>query len=118
MSFISKSDGRSHNAGFFLESEVDVVRKTKTIKADMGVVVGDKKIVPAGTAWPADDETAEGIVYEDVDVTTGDMPGSVVIEGRVYADRVSDTVTTSKTTLAGKGITFIEKVPEIKRGEE
>lgn len=44
-----------------------------------------RKYVTAGAIFPANDAAAIGIVYEDVDVTSGDMPGSVVTAGAVYA---------------------------------
>lgn len=112
MSFISSEKGRGFNAGYFLESEVGVVRKTATIEATKGVAVGDRKIVPAGTVIES-----KGIVYEDVDVTTGDMPGSLVVAGRVYKTRLpsesQSTVDELATTL--KTITVIERVPTVTR---
>ena len=44
-----------------------------------------------GTIYPSNDTNAEGIVYEDIDVTTGDMPASVVLNGIVYEDRLAIT---------------------------
>ena len=40
-----------------------------------------RKIVKAGTVFPANDATAVGIVLNDVDVTYGDVNGAVVIHG-------------------------------------
>ncbi len=40
-----------------------------------------KKIVKAGTILPANDETADGVLLHDVDVTYGDAPGTLVIHG-------------------------------------
>ena len=34
------------------------------------------KIVPAGTPFPANDDTCVGYLLEDVDVTRGDAPGT------------------------------------------
>lgn len=111
MSFISNEKGRGFNAGYFLESEVGVVRKTATIEATKGVAVGDRKIVPAGTVIES-----KGIVYEDVDVTTGDMPGSLVVAGRVYKDRLptesKEKVDALKETL---DIIVIDSVPTVTR---
>jgi hypothetical protein len=44
-----------------------------------------------GTAYPSNDANAIGLTYEDVDVTTGNMPGSVVTKGIVYEDRLAIT---------------------------
>ena len=112
MSFISHEKGRGFNAGYFLESEVGVVRKTYTIPTSEGKAVGDRKIVPAGTVI-----TGKGIVYEDVDVTTGDMPGSLVVAGRVYKTRLPSESQEAVATLAEtlKGITVIDAVPAVTR---
>ena len=62
---------------------------TKEI-SDAGVTANadGKKIVPAGTVWPANDATAEGIVFNDVDVTTGPQPGAVLVEGYIIEARL------------------------------
>lgn len=50
------------------------------------------KIVKAGTPYPSNDENCEGYVLEDVDVTNGDAPATVVFEG---------TLDNAKLTLNG-----------------
>lgn len=109
MSFIGSIEtGRLYESGWFLESEVGVVRKTQQISA-IGATTAENggKYVPMGTIWPSNDANAVGIVYEDVDVSTGDMPGSVVMEGRVYSDRLPVALATAaKTALEGKGFKF------------
>lgn len=117
MAFIGEVvKGRTFQAGYFLESEVDVVRKTRQITDADAVDVNGAKIVLSGTAWPANDGTAVGFVYEDIDVTNGDMPGSVVLAGRVYEDRLPVALDpAAKTALEGLGFTFIATVPEIER---
>lgn len=42
--------------------------------------------------------TPTGILYKTVDVTDGDQPGSLIVEGYVRADRVLDTYETSTIT--------------------
>lgn len=115
MSFIreiSKGTGQ----GYFLESEVGVVRKTRQISAENAVERNDEKYVVEGTIWPANDSTAAGIVYEDVNVTSGDMPGSVVLAGRVYEDRLPVAISSAaKTALAASGFTFIANSPNTTR---
>lgn len=95
MSFIyDKVEGRSFRAGAFLAVDEPVTRKTKQIAQNSALVVtaeNGAKYVPAGTAYPTNDGNAIGIVYEDVDVTSGDMPGSVVTEGTVYEDKLAIT---------------------------
>lgn len=40
-----------------------------------------KKIVKAGTPFPSNDKDALGVIFEDVDVTLGDAPGTYIYEG-------------------------------------
>ncbi len=89
MSFIGSKQGTIYAPGYFLAHE-ECVRETKEIPATMGVTVGVTKYVPMGKCFPSADGNAVGIVYEDVDVTTGNMPGSVVTKGVVYEDRLAD----------------------------
>jgi len=91
MSFIfDKEQAGTYRPGWFLAVDEPVTRKTKQI-AQSGAVTADDgaKYVPMGTAWPSNDANAVGIVYEDVDVTSGDMPGSVVMGGTIYEDRLA-----------------------------
>ncbi len=109
MSFIGNvQKGQTFAPGYFLAHE-ECVRKTRQIpQAGAKTATNGAKYVPMGTIYPANDATAEGIVYEDVDVTTGDMPGSVVLSGTVYEDRLPVTIAeAAKTALTGKGFTFI-----------
>lgn len=94
--------------GYFLAHE-ECVRKTKTIPQTGATTRADgAKYVKMGTPFPANDATAIGIVYEDVDVTTGNMPGSVVLSGVVYEGRLPVTLAAAaKTALEGKGFTFV-----------
>jgi len=92
MSFITnKTEGKEYAPGYFLDHE-ECVRKTTEIPASMAVTAADgSKYVPMGVAYPSNDGNAVGIVYEDVDVTSGNMPGSVVYKGRVIEDRLAIT---------------------------
>lgn len=93
MSFIYGPDkGVMYEAGWFLAVDEPVTRVTKTIPQSGAVTAGNgSKYVPMGVAYPSNDAYATGIVYEDVDVTSGDMPGSVVTKGVVYEDRLAIT---------------------------
>lgn len=109
MSFISENKGRIHAAGWFLANPENCERRTRQMSADKGVS-GDygTKYIPMGTVYPANDSTAEGIVYEDVEVTNGDMPGSVVLSGTVYENRLPVAIAdAAKTALTAKGFKFI-----------
>ena len=93
MSFINAGalQGKGYAPGWFLADNEHCERKTRQIAQTSGVEANGAKYVPMGSAWPSNDGNAVGIVYEDVDVTTGDMPGSVVLSGTVYEDRLAVT---------------------------
>ena len=109
--------GKAYAPGYFLaKDDESCVRETRTILASGGTEAGGGKYVPMGTIYPANDGTAEGILYEDVDVTTGDMPGSVVTKGIVYEDKLPVPLDTdAKTALSGKGFKFITTSPGVTR---
>lgn len=112
MSFVTNISGtKRHN---FLESEVGLVLKTREIPASMGVQDGLYKTVAPGTPYPSNDANAVGIVFETVDVTSGNMPGSVLVAGRVLAENLN-LASAAKTALANKGIVFVD-TPAITRG--
>lgn len=91
MSFITEEKGKTYAAGYFLAHE-ECERKTRQVTQAMAVTAENgAKYVPAGTIYPSNDANAVGIVYEDVDVTTGNMPASVVLSGVVYEDRLAIT---------------------------
>lgn len=117
MSFIGAvSKGATYMPGWFLAHEA-CERKTRQI-SQTGATVTDNgaKYVKMGTVYPANDGTAVGFVYEDVDVTTGAMPGSVVLSGVVYEDRLPVALeSAAKTALQAKGFTFVATAPAVTR---
>lgn len=40
-----------------------------------------RKIIPQGTVYPANDDTAIGVVFHDMDVTEDDTTGAVILHG-------------------------------------
>ena len=94
MSFIGAvKEGNVYAPGYFLAHE-ECVRETRQFAQNSALVqTTDEggKYVPMGTAYPTNDGNAIGITYEDVDVTTGNMPGSVVTKGIVNEDRLTIT---------------------------
>ena len=120
MSFIQGKEGKTYSPGYFLAvGDEDVIRETKQFAQNSAAVVtdGDVKHIPAGTAYPTNDGNAVGIAYEDVDVTTGDMPGSVVTgNATVYEDRLPVALAgAAKSALAAKGFKFVETAPAVTR---
>ncbi len=119
MSFIGSESGKVYAPGYFLAHE-ECERKTRQIAQNHAqVVTGDdgSKHVPAGAFYPANSSsTVEGIVYEDVDVTSGAMPGSVVLKGVVYLDRLPASPDSGvQSALEGKGFTFVDTAPSVTR---
>lgn len=45
--------------------------------------VDGRKIIKAGTIYPANGATAKGVVWADYDVTDGDVTGALIIHGFV-----------------------------------
>lgn len=108
MSFIGKgTKGSTYNPGCFLaKGDEGVIRETKEFAQDSALVETSEdgtKHIPMGTAYPSNDGNAIGIAYEDVDVTTGNMPGSVVTGNAVvYEDKLAVTgVSYSAASPAG-----------------
>lgn len=79
---------------------------TTTVPEAKGILEKGKKIVKKGTVLPANDGTAKGILFADTEVTNGDAPGTLVVEGYVYEDRLPETVT-PEAKAALKEIKFV-----------
>lgn len=119
MSFIQTPEftGKGFNAGYFLVDDENCTRVTAEISASHAGVVtrsDGSKYVPAGSIIPSNNSSAVGILYEDTDVTTGNMPGSIVTAGVVYKDRLP-VVVDSDAASAMTGIQFDTYEPTIAR---
>lgn len=117
MSFIQGANGREFLAGHFLSNDEHCVRVTQTIPANHAQVVNmndGTKMVPAGAIFPTNDANAIGFVYEDVDVTSGAMAGSVVTKGSVWNDKLP-AAPDANAVNAMTGITFLGNTPTINR---
>ena len=119
MSFVQTPEfsGKGWEAGYFLVDDENCTRVTAQINANHAAVVtraDGSKYVPAGSIIPSNNSSAVGILYENVDVTTGAMPGSIVVAGRVYTDRLP-VVVDSDAASAMTGITFDTYEPTITR---
>lgn len=117
MSFvqINENKGRVYAPGYFLADPEHCTRVTRTIKADdASVKTADNggKYVPMGATYK-DGETVVGVVYEDVDVTNGDMPGSVVTAGTIIKDRL--VTTADADALKTAGFTVIDTEDNVTR---
>lgn len=111
MAFIGAvNQGKTYAPGYFLAHE-ECVRKTREIPQSLATTASNgTKYVKMGTPYPSNDGDIEGIVYEDVDVTTGNMPGSVVLKGEIIEDRLPvELASAAKTALVSKGFTLVEE---------
>lgn len=109
MAFIgSVNQGKTYNAGYFLAHE-ECVRKTHEVTQSMATTESDgSKYVKAGTIYPSNDTNAIGIVYEDVDVTNGNMPASIVEKGVVIESKLPVALDSdAKTALGALGFVFV-----------
>lgn len=119
MSFISGSKGQVYEPGYFLANNEDCTRETREFSQSNAITTEyGGKYVPMGSAYPSNDSNAIGITYEDVDVTNGNMPGSVVTKGEVYEDRLAITGKTYGTVTPETGDNPSEKGWYEKSGDE
>lgn len=121
MAFIEAvKNGKTYAPGWFLEHDEACERLTQEIAQNHTQAVTAEnggKYVPMGAFWPANNSGAvKGIVYEDVDVTAGNMPGSVVMSGTVYLDRLPAQPDSGvQAALEAKGFKFIASTPAVTR---
>lgn len=66
---------------------VAIARKLEKDSA-LAVTEEGRKIVKAGTIFPANDATAIGVVLNDYDVTDGDQQAAIVIHGFVLEEKL------------------------------
>lgn len=114
--FDGPAKGYGWNAGHFLVNDETCIRHTMTIAANHAQAVtreNGRKVVPAGAVIPANGASAKGILFEDIDVTEGAKPGSVVIAGTIYGNRLPAALADAAAT-ALKGITVLTE-PTITR---
>ena len=109
--FDGPAKGYGWNAGHFLVNDETCIRQTMTIAANHAQAVtrdNGRKVVPAGAVIPANGATAKGILFEDIDVTKGAKPGSVVIAGTIYGNRLPAAL----SEAAAKALTGITVLTE------
>lgn len=111
----AEAQGTMFPAGHFLAADEKCVRETMTIAANHSqkVVRNGRTIVPAGAVIPTNGATAKGILYENIDVTDGAAPGSVVTQGTVYGDKLPATLAEAAASALA-GIT-VKTTPTITR---
>lgn len=95
-----------------LASEIGLVQKTREGNQEIATEEDGRLVIKAGTVFPANDATAEGVVFEDVDITDDEKrPISVIVAGRVIEDRLPvDLGEGVKEALAANGLFFEKEV--------
>ena len=113
MAFTMKTE-KFYSSNNILSSEVGLVLKTRQLTQEMAIEEDGRKIIKAGVVFPANDTTAEGVVFEDVDMTDDTArPGSVIIAGRVIEDRLPvELAEEAKAKLIENGLHFDKEVRE------
>lgn len=91
-----------------LASEVGLIQKTKQGTQALGTAEDGRLIIKAGTVYPANDATAIGVVFEDVDITDDEKrPISVIIAGRIIEANLPVALAeAAKTALVANGLHF------------
>ncbi|MEO1768272.1 hypothetical protein [Candidatus Enterococcus ferrettii] len=69
----------------FLKSQNFISFTKQVDDTHAGVVKG---VLPAGSIFPANDATAEGITINDVNVLNGPQPVGVIVEGHLLIERL------------------------------
>lgn len=112
MSFITNNatQGQIYAPGWFLAHE-ECIRKTKEIpQSGATTAANGGKYVKMGTPYPSNDANCIGLVFEDVDVSSGNMPGSVVLSGVVIESRLPvELNANAKSALEGLGFKFVSE---------
>ena len=91
-----------------VSSEIGLVLKTKEGTPEIAVEDDGHMIIKAGTVFPKNDASAEGLVFEDVDITNDEKrPISVIVAGRVIEDNLPAEVDeAAKSALKSNGTYF------------
>lgn len=84
--YLKKTDGIGQIE--FISRPSNFSAKTYEMLQSYAEDVDGRKIVKAGTILPANDETAKGILVNDIDVTNGNAPGALMDAGYVYEKRL------------------------------
>lgn len=84
---------KSYSTGRQILASEHYISFTCTIKKE-DVEPNDegRRIVPAGTVFPKNDATAKGLILNDVDVTYGNQPAPLLVEGYVYKGRLPEDI--------------------------
>lgn len=98
--------GQSEN---ILDSAVGLVLKTRQGTKTMAKDDGGRKIIKSGALFTNPDDANDiGVVFGDYDMTDYDAyPISVVVEGRLKKDKVSDEASAKAEELGAIGVRLV-----------
>lgn len=112
MAMMSKTNQYDTSKGI-LQFPDDYVCNAQLFPKDspLAKTVGSRKIIKAGTPFPANDASCTGIVFNDYDVTDGDENGAVLVRGHVNVAKAQANAGVTyaagvKTSLAGRVIFY------------
>lgn len=90
---------------------VNIAIKIPKASAAEGIVVQEngRFIVKAGTVYPSNDNKAQGLIFQDYDVTDGDVTAALMIHGFVRGDRLPANINTAAAAVM-PGIVVLKKV--------
>ena len=79
-------------------------------EAGVAADANGKKIVKAGTPFPANDSTCKGYLLHDVDVTQGDAPGTYIFEGSIDNKKLTaaEVTVSNEAKAATPRVTFFD----------
>lgn len=90
---------------------VNIAIKIPKASAAEGIVVQEngRFIVKAGTVYPSNDNKAQGLIFQDYDVTDGDVTAALMIHGFVRGDRLPANIQPTAAAVM-PGIVVLKKV--------
>lgn len=89
---------------------VCIGRKQAQASAASGIVTQENSrfVVKAGTPYPANDATAIGLVFQDYDVTDGDVNMAILIHGFVLEEKLP-------VDLEEEAVTALKQISVVKK---
>ena len=100
--------GNTNQILFAVEHQVSM---GVVVSKALGVAEGTKKVVKAGTAGSSTEASnAVGVLLHDVDVTTGDANGTLLLFGFVNTNRVDATTKAKLTDIVKAAMPMIKFV--------
>lgn len=109
--FTTQDYGQTKHILAIPDHYVNIAIKIPKASAAGGIVVQEngRFIVKAGTVYPSNDNKAQGLIFQDYDVTDGDVTAALMIHGFVRGDRLPANIETTAAAVM-PGIFVLKKV--------